>query len=377
MIKTNNKKIKILQFPIASSKGGITQYVLQNWKYIDKSRFQFDFATMSKSLDFADELLNTGSKIFYISCYAEDNENKFIEEFRKILVDGKYDVVHLHTKQWKSFNVEKIAKEVGVKKIIVHAHSTGIDTLDDEKRKKEERCHYQLRECFKEDMATDFWACSRLAADFLFPKTIPSDKIKIMNNAIDITKFRFSKRVREEYRKKLGIKNDFVIGNVGRFVYPKNQEFLLRVMKEIVKIRNDCKLLLIGTGERESQYRQYVEENGLEDRVLFLGHRKDVNCLLQAIDMFALPSRFEGLPIGAIEAQMAGLKCICSDSISDEIVITNNVSMLPLDIELWKDEITKLAEGYEREDESECLRRAGFDIKSQIVKLEEKYGDIT
>lgn len=373
MIKTNNKKIKILQFPIANSKGGITQYVLQNWKYIDKSKFQFDFATMSKSLDFADELLSTGSKIFYISCYAEDDENQFIDEFRRILVEGKYDIVHLHTKQWKSFNVEKIAKEVGVKKIIVHAHSTGIDTLDDEKRKKEERCHYQLRECFKEDMATDFWACSRMAADFLFPQIIPNDKIRIMRNAIDLTKFKFNKRVREEYRKKLGIKNDFVIGNVGRFVYQKNQEFLLRVIKEIVKMRDDCKLLLIGTGERESKYRQYVEENGLEDRVLFLGHRKDVNCLLQAMDMFALPSRFEGLPIGAIEAQMAGLRCLCSNTITEEVKITKNIYLLPLEVEIWKNEISEMAEEYEREDMTEFLTKAGYNIVTQIERVEEEY----
>lgn len=112
------RKIKILQFPIANSKGGITQYILQNWKFIDKAKFEFDFATMSKSLDFENELKKTGSKIYYISCYAEDNKEKFVREFTEILSNGNYDIVHLHTKQWKSFLVERIAKEAGIKKLL-------------------------------------------------------------------------------------------------------------------------------------------------------------------------------------------------------------------------------------------------------------------
>lgn len=373
MIKTNNKKIKVLQFPISNSKGGITQYVLQNWKYIDKSKFQFDFATMSKSLDFADELLSTGSKIFYISCYAEDNENKFIEEFRRILVEGKYDIVHLHTKQWKSFNVEKIAKEVGVNKIIVHAHSTGIDTLDDSKREKEIDLHNRILRTLTDDIATDYWACSMLAADFLFGNRIPKRQIKIMNNAIELSMFRFNNQVREAYRRKLGMSKKFVIGNVGRLAYPKNQEFLLQVIKRICRIEKDCLLLLVGTGEKENYYRQFVKDNGLENNVMFLGYRNDVNCLLQAMDIFALPSKFEGMPIVAVEAQMSGLKCICSDAITTEIAITDNVEMIPLEVDLWKDGILKFREGYRRKDEFDRMKLAGYDICLQIKKIEEEY----
>lgn len=167
------KKIKILQFPVANSQGGITQYILQNWKYIDKKRFQFDFATMSKHLSFADALLKQGCKMHYISCYAEENEQQFNEEFEAILRNENYDIVHLHTKQWKSYNIEKIAKKVGVPKIIVHSHNTGIDTLDDERRGEEIETHYRVRKALREDIATDFWACSNLAADFLYGDYIP------------------------------------------------------------------------------------------------------------------------------------------------------------------------------------------------------------
>lgn len=373
MIKINNKKIKILQFPIANSKGGITQYVLQNWKYINKSKFQFDFATMSKSLDFADELLSNGSKIFYISCYAEDNENKFVDEFRRILVEGKYDIVHLHTKQWKSFNVEKIAKEVGVKKIIVHAHSTGIDTLNMEQRKREEQLHCSLRESLTDDIATDYWACSKLAADFLYGEKIQKKKIKIFNNAIDLSKFQYNEMVRKEYRDKLGIRDEFLIGNVGRFVFSKNQEFLLHVFEKVNRIRKDCKLLLIGTGEREISYKQYVSENGLEGKVIFLGYREDVHCWLQAMDIFTVTSRFEGLSIAAIEAQAAGLKCVCSDVLPQEVGVTKNIYFLPLEMDTWKNKILDLMNIYERLDMSEVVSEAGYNIRQQIKVIEQAY----
>lgn len=367
------KKIKILQFPVANSQGGITQYVLQNWKFIDKSRFQFDFATMSKSLDFAEELEKDGCKIFYISQYAEDDEKHFNEEFRRILLQGHYDVVHLHTKQWKSFNVERIAKEVGIKKIIIHAHNTGIDILEEEKRQKEERLHYNVRERLTGGIATDYWACSKAAADFLYGDKISPDRIKIMNNAIDVKKFIFSEEIRKECRKKLKLEDKFVIGNVGRLVYQKNQEFLLKVFHEICKTRKDCILLLIGSGEKEEAYRKYVKDNCIEKNVIFLGQRKDVNNLLQAIDLFVLTSRFEGLPIGAIEAQTAGLKCLCSDKVTQEVMITDNIKLIPLEIELWESEIMKLIKPYMRRDMTDEITKAGYNILSQIKKIESLY----
>ena len=130
-------KMKILQFPIAASKGGITQYIIRNWEYIDKNSFLFDFATMSKSLDFEDDLKKQGCSIYHIPVYAEEDQKGFDEAFMGILKRGRYDAVHLHTKQWKSFRVEELAREAGVRKIIVHAHSTGVETADEEGRRKE------------------------------------------------------------------------------------------------------------------------------------------------------------------------------------------------------------------------------------------------
>ncbi len=379
------KKIRILQFPVANSKGGITQYVLQNWKFIDKSKFQFDFATMSKSLDFASDLEREGCKVHYISCYAEQDKERFTAEFRKILTEGDYDVVHLHTKQWKSFLVEQIAKEVGVKKIIIHAHSTGVDTLDEKRREEEIELHNRVRSELTEDIATDFWACSWKAADFIFGDKISKDKIKIMNNAIDLSKYRYDPNVRNRCRRKLGIADDeYVIGNIGRFVYQKNQEFLLKVFSEICKKDNDSyykfRLLLVGSGEKEKEYREIVCRYGVKERVIFTGFRKDVAELLQVMDIFCLPSRFEGLGIVLIEAQTAGLTCIGSEFVPEEALLTERIVRLPYDVSLWK---KRIIEEYDiqhiqliKRSENiniERLKGKGYEIKEQIKYIEKQY----
>lgn len=375
-------KIKILQFPIANSKGGITKYILQNWKYIDKTKFHFDFATMSRSIDFAEELKQQGCKVYYISCYAEDNKEKFAQEFRDILNNEDYDVMHLHTKQWKSFLVEHIAKEIGIKKIIIHAHSTGIDTLDINTRNKELQLHNQTLQNLTEDVATDFWACSQKAADFIFGDKISKQKIRIMRNAIELSKYVYNPQIRDIYRKSLKIEDDeFVIGNVGRFVYQKNQEFLIKVFAEIKDLerkkrtgKSKYKLLLVGTGEREQEYREIVKEYEIEQSVIFMGYRSDIPELLQVMDIFCLPSRFEGLPISLIEAQASGLVCLVNDTITDEVNMTGNVYYYKLEEERWVEAILNFSkEILQRTKICESMLKQDFDIREQIKVLEKNY----
>lgn len=370
---TKDGKIKILQFPIANSKGGITQYVLQNWKFIDKSKFQFDFATMSKQLDFEEDLTKDSCNVFYISCYAEDDEEQFKKEFRNILEQGEYDIVHLHTKQWKSMFVEEIAKEVGVKKVIVHAHSTGIDTIDEQKRNYEIKLHDETLQNVNEHIATDFWACSEDAAKFLFDNKISQDKIIIMKNAIDLEKFRFSEKIRDTYRRELGVGEDeILIGSVGRFAYPKNHEFLLHMFKMLCAERENYKLVLVGDGDKKQEFIDYVYESGLQNKVIFTGFRKDVGGLLQAIDCLCMPSRFEGFPIALVEAQASGVKCIVSDAITDEAVLTDLVTKVPLNEDLWLKQLL-LGINRERAGYHEILAKAGYDFNTQIMELEKLY----
>lgn len=370
-------KIKILQFPIANSNGGITHYAINNWKWMNKNKFHCDFATMSKKLEFASELEHEGCKIYYISCYAEEDDKKFSNEFKKILSEGKYDIVHLHTKQWKSFRVEQLAKEAGVKKIIIHAHSTGIDTLDKIKREHEQELHNQILQQLTEEMATDYWACSLEAAKFVFGRQIPEYRIKIIRNAIDVSKFNYNVKSREEYREKFGIKDEIVVGNVGRFVFQKNQDFLFNVISEIgksVHTGKKYKLLLVGTGEREEEYKQIIRKNNLEKEVIFAGQRTDIAELLSAMDIFCLPSKFEGAPISLIEALASGLPCIVSEFVPVEKGLCVPLITLPLNVTLWKEKIIEYTEyEYNRERAWKHMGNMGYDIGKQIRYVEKEY----
>jgi len=365
-------KIKILHFPIANSYGGITHYALNNWKFLNKDIFQCDFATLSPKLDFAEELTAMGSKIHYISCYAEDNRVQFSREVNEILNDG-YDIVHLHTKQWKSFLFEQICMARKVSKVIVHSHSTRCDANDAEVREQEMREHYQVREQFSEDMATDFWACSEEAADWLFGDRIPKGKICILKNAIEAEKFVFNSKIRERLRREYGIEKKFVIGSVGRLVYQKNQSFLIEAFAKAYKEMNNLELILIGDGELRYILEERILDLGIAQAVYFLGKKANVNVFYQMMDLFVLPSNFEGFPIALVEAQASGLKCLCSHNIPKDIDLTGNVDFLSLDVDKWTNEIIKKAKYYDRKDMTKIIIDKGYDLKTQIKEIEKMY----
>lgn len=366
------KKIKVLQFPIGNARGGITQYALQNWKFINRSRFQFDFATRSKKLDFEDELVKDGCRVHYLSCSSEENEKQFILEVEKILDEG-YDVVHLHTSYWKGFLVEQLAMKRNVPIVIIHAHSTMIDTYNNNEREKSLNIHNQLKDKIKITDATHFRACSKLAGEWLFGKNILKNSITVLNNAIEIDRFIFDINVRKKYRKKLGLDNKFVLGHVGRFVYQKNHSFLIEIFNKVYKINNNVKLLLIGDGPLQPTIMKKVNEYGLEKNVMFMGKRDDVNCLLQAMDVFLLPSRFEGLPIVLVESQTSGLKSFASDMITDESIITEDLTLLSNDIDIWVERIAKVMNGYERKNRKKEIIGKGYSLEHQIKRIERLY----
>ncbi|MCT4592689.1 MAG: glycosyltransferase [Anaeromicrobium sp.] len=366
------KKIKILQFPIANARGGITQYALQNWRFIDKSRFQFDFATRSKTLDFADELTDQGCKIHYLTCSSEENESQFIKEVNEILDEG-YDAVHLHTSFWKGYLVEKLAMERKCPLVIVHSHSTMIDVLDEQQRKEYIKKHNFYKNRLPLEYATDFCACSKLAAEWLYGEQIPKNSIHILKNAIDVPTYSFCPESRKDYREKLGLNGCFVLGHIGRFVYQKNHDMLIEIFRKVYEKMPNARLMFIGGGKLEKQIQQKVKEYGLENVVMFMGKRTDVSQLLQAMDVFLLPSRFEGLPIVLIEAQVAGLKCFASESISTEAKITPNLEYISDSTSDWVEWIVKTGRGYERIKNDHLITQVGYDLREHIKVIEKLY----
>lgn len=258
--------------------------------------------------------------------------------------------------------------------MILHSHSTQPDITGKFKRRIFtflHRINYR-RACRYGDV---FAACSSDAAEWLYGDAVPRDEIHILNNAIDTQKFVYDESVRERVRRELHLENAFVVGHIGRFTYQKNHTFLLEIFQKAKELRPDAVLLLIGTGELEQEVRQRAAVMGLEGSVRFLGLREDIAELMQAMDIFALPSRFEGLGLVLIEAQAAGLRAIASDKVPREAQVTELLTYLPLKdgADVWAEEIVKSAGGYERTNRRRQLMEAGYDVFGQAARIEQMY----
>ncbi len=367
-------KIRVIHFTIANTAGGVTKSVLELWKYIDRERFHFDFVTMSDKLDFADELEKEGCNIYYLSAYAEDDLVLFAREVKEIFTNG-YDVVQLQTSWWRGFVVEEIAKEMNIHKVIIYGNNTDVHIRENQSREAARKLHFKYREVLSENIATDFAACSEEAAQWLYGDRIPKEKIKIIPYGVALEQYKYNADVRKRYRTEMGIGNEYVIGHVGRFAYQKNHEFLLEVFREIIREDSQVKLLLVGTGELEETIKAKVSEYKLEDKVIYTGKREDVGGLMQAMDIFAFPSRFEGFGIVLIEAQAAGLKCLTSKKIPEKAKITDNIEFLDLDKKIWVDRILKYKKGYAREDMYSIMERKGWGMKTYAEAFEKIYED--
>lgn len=367
------RPIRVLQMPIANAKGGVTKYALENYRFLNKERFSCDFATLSPALDSAEDIERLGAKIHYISCSSMTDECRFIDEFKAIL-DHEYDVVHLHTCAWTGFWAEKLAMERGCPMVIVHSHATMVDIVDEAQRACALDLHERLRRKFTCEMATHFCACSMAAAKWLFGANIPSEQIMIINNAVDVDTFDVDPQTRQCVRESLHIQDKFVVGHVGRFTYSKNHELLLSAFAHMSERHPSAVLLLVGDGPLLPAMKQYAHDLGVDQKVLFLGRRDDVPNLMQAMDLYVQPSRFEGNPLVVIEAQAAGLPCLVSPAVPEEGRITQNIRTVDGDADTWANEILRMArEAPKRNSAIAEITAAGYALKDQIAVIEALY----
>lgn len=362
--------------------GGVYAFVVNILENIDRD-FQIDLCAFEKFEKKAhiEYVESFGGKVHYCG-YTGNLFAKQLRSFRKLyglVKKENYDVIHIHSDvSYKLLLYALVCKAAGAEKILVHSHSTGVEG-------KHRRIKQVLQQVFKPMLplvAKHFLACSRQAAEWMYPRSVLEKRIyTLINNGINVQKFKFNSTLRIKKRRELKIKDtDFVVGHVGRFSYSKNQSFLIDIFYELVKQKNNAKLLLIGSYVGDSLYmdeaKTKVYKLGIEHNVQFLGIRNDVPALMQAMDCFLLPSRFEGLGMVGIEAQAAGLSCFCSDTIPHELGISDLVHFISLEIpaEKWAEEILKESDILRRDMHKE-IAGAGYDIKKEIEKLEEFYGE--
>lgn len=236
-------------------------------------------------------------------------------------------------------------------------------------REKQIREHENYKDQFSMEYATDVCACSVLAADWLFGSKIPRDRIRILPNAVDAGKYRFDPIRRQIIRESLNLEGRIVIGNVGRYSYQKNQEFLIKAFVQAYENNPSLFLLCLGKGEMLKSLKKLINQFHIEDSTLCIEWQTNVEDYLQAMDTFCLPSKFEGLPISAIEAQASGLRCLISDCVTKEVRITKLVKFLPLDEEYWARELEECKIDLDRGSQDDKIARAGYDIRIAAEQL--------
>lgn len=364
----NKEPIRVLQIVGIACNGGVEAVVLNYYRHMDKSKVQFDFVVHKNPAEnFVAEVKKGGGRLYEVTPYNK-NIFAFTHEIYRIIKDGHYDIVHSNMNSMSGFPLF-VAWLAGAKVRILHNHTT--DTKTEGVRTVIKR----LLRPFAKMFANRYWACSRLAGEWMYGReAVQSGKIKIIPNAIDLDKFAFNPEKREILRNKLGLEDKFVLGHVGRFVYPKNHLFLIDVFAEVNKVKPEARLMLIGDGELRETIEEKVASLGLQDKVLFLGNRNDVADLYNAMDIFLLPSHYEGLPVVGVEAQANGLKCLFSDKVTEESKLLEKTMFIPLNLEWWKKVICTIDYIYNRETISiKVLNDKNYDIKKSCLNLCKDY----
>lgn len=360
---------RILHMMPPEINNGVYKYVFNHMKYIDQSKYQFEFLTRNKAdLMRTKEYQEYHFNIWSFENTQRDSSDGLRKEIVRILENG-FDAVHLHTSIWRGFLIEEIAMEMGVPQVIVHSHSTGVDFTAADDRDKLFKIHEEYKRKFRMDMATDVCACSKLAGQWLYGEQIPRNQVKILPNAIDVKKYHFNPEKRSYMRHMLGINDRVVIGNVGRYSYQKNQEFLIRVFARARERNGRLFLILMGDGELKGHLANMIKDLGIGDNAACLDWQENVEDYLQAMDVFCLPSHFEGLGISAVEAQAAGLECYVSDQLPDEVKVTDLVHFFPLEEEIWEKILTEARISSNRVWIDDVIEKQGYDIKSAAELL--------
>lgn len=340
---------------------GITNVILNYHEHINKKVFQFDYV-ISHSADkwVREKIEKLGGKIY--DCPSRNkNPLIYVKNLTNIISENQYKIVHVHGNSGTMAVDLFAARIAGADVRIAHSHSSN---------GKYKLLHKLLRPALNK-YRTHGLACSDLAGRWAFKK----QPYRVLKNGINTNEFIFDPFIREEYRNKLEIEDNFVIGHIGYMSDSKNHEFLINLFSEIYKINNNARLVLVGDGKNRSSVEDQVKELNLIESVKILGKRNDVNNILQAMDVFVLPSKFEGLGIVNIEAQLAGLKCVVSDSVPLEAKVSDNIEFLSLNnsYEEWAETILKYANGYKRENMLSSVRKNGYDINDVLKELEYIY----
>ena len=362
-------RINVLVFGMTDNPGGMESCVMNYYRNIDNEDVHFDFLCNWENMVYSDEVKKNGSKIYTIP-KKSDNYKEYKKALTQFFKEHSkdYDVLWYNTCTLTNIDYLVYAKKYGIKKRIIHAHNAGNETS-----RLRGLLHY-LNKIRLVKYATDFWSCSMAASKYFYTqKTISSPGHHVINNAIPVSEYAYDEKTRNAIRDEYGVKDKCVIGHVGRFQDVKNHDFLIDIFNEYLKINTNVVLMLVGKGEKEEAIRQKAADMGIADKILFMGARSDVNKLLQAMDVFVLPSKSEGLGIVLVEAQAAGLSCVTGKDVVPEVVdVTGNVEFVPLNDnpKEWAEAVYEIgSKTLDRQKYVKMVADNGYDIKKEVGKM--------
>ena len=342
--------------------GGVESYIMNWFRNIDRNKYEFYFPYY-KQIAYKEELLALKAILLKLEV-TRHNPIKYVHYMNKIFEKYSFDAVYYNTCDIMSMDMIMFGKKQGDPVRIIHSHkSSNIIPPNFLHQITEKWCRKRV-----DKYATKMLACSQVAGQWMFD----GRTFEIVNNGIDVEKFRFNSTARKKMRKILSIEDNLVIGFVGSLWRQKNPIFLIEVFEKILKKREDAILLIVGEGELHKEMEDRVSEYGISHAVRFLGICPNVSELMGAMDRYVLPSIFEGLPFVLVEAQANGLPCITSDNVSRESNITGEVQYASLDetLEFWSDLVLNHQVMEERDKYADIIRNSGFDIVSIVKQIE-------
>lgn len=364
--------IRVLQIIGIVAGGGVEAVIMNYYEHIDRTKVQFDFIVHNDNkIDITQKVEAMGGKVYKVTPYYK-NPIAFMHGIYKVIRDHHYRIVHSNMNTLSAFPLFA-AWVAGAPVRILHNHSTSSPG-----ETKRNIMKFMLRP-FARLFANHYLACSRLAGEWMYGrKMMDSGKVTIVNNAIDLKKYAFNPQKRKILRKELGLADEFVIGHVGRFMFQKNHEFLIDVFAEAYKKNPHMALLLVGDGPLRPAMEEKVRKLGLTGHVKFLGLRNNVQDFYHVMDLFILPSHYEGLPVVGVEAQANGLLCLFSTKVTKETCLTHSAQFLDLEAgaSMWAEGIISLKCERNKKAGDE-LRQAGFEINKETEKLVKFYIELS
>lgn len=347
---------------VPTERNGITNVIFNLLRGMDGKALTVDLVAIGEpEADYRQQIESRGGQVFVLNRSLK-GVFSYIRSLSRVVRDGKYDVVHAHGNSATLFFEMAAARLGGCRMRVAHSHNTTCKFMT----------LHRLLNPFFQRCCTHALACGEAAGKWLYGNR----EFTVVNNGVDVSRLRFDPEVRAQCRQELGLSESYVIGHTGQMETVKNHAYLISLFPEILKVRPEAKLMLIGDGSLRPEIEGQIKALGLEEKVLLLGKRGDVPRLYQCMDVFAMPSLFEGLPLSLVEAQAAGLPCVVSDAVTRQVDLVGNMVFVGIGEENRPDWVKALcgAPQADRASFAGRIESSGFDIKSCAGAVLKLYG---